>query len=389
MAQDDYPERSCFKDATPQQWNDWSWQLRNRITNLDQIEKLLPLTPHEQLGIKSSKKRMPMAITPYFFSLINQKNPNCPIRKQAIPTIDELHVSPHDLVDPCGEDAHSPVPGLVHRYPDRVLLMVTDKCATYCRYCTRGRLVGKKEDVLSEKGLDEAYKYIAGNKKIRDVLISGGDPLLLPNERLESILKRLKAIPHVEMIRIGTRVPVTLPMRITDEFVQMLKKYSPLWLSVHFTHPKEVTGEVKTACARLADAGIPLGSQTVMLKGINDSTYVMKKLMHELLKVRVRPYYVYQCDLAVGTEHFRTPVSSGIGIIEKMRGHTTGYAIPTFVVDAPGGGGKIPLYPEYVVQHRKGKMVLRNFQGKQFTYHEPGSDKDAHTPAAKDSKVCV
>ncbi|HRZ86521.1 MAG TPA: lysine 2,3-aminomutase [bacterium] len=389
MGQDDYPARSSDKETISQQWNDWTWQLKNRITSFDQIEKLLPLTPQETLGIKSVKKRMPMGITPYFFSLINQKNPNCPIRKQIIPRIEELDVSPHDLVDPCGEDAHSPVPGLVHRYPDRVLLMVTDTCATYCRYCTRGRLVGKKEDILSEKGLEDAYKYIAANKKIRDVLISGGDPLMLSDEKIESILKNITAIPHVEMVRMGTRAPVTLPMRITDELVQMLRKYHPLWLSIHFTHPKEITDDVRKACTKLADAGIPLGSQTVLLKGINDSTYIMKKLLHELIKIRVRPYYVYQCDLAVGTEHFRTPVSAGISIAEKLRGHTTGYAVPTFVVDAPGGGGKIPVFPDYVVAYRKGKMVLRNFQNKQFSYFDPGTEKDAGVPAPKDAKILV
>lgn len=383
MTQDDYHECSCFKDVQPEQWNDWNWQLKNRIVNFNQLEKLLPLSPAEEMGVKNSKKRMPVAVTPYFFSLINAKNPNCPVRKQVIPSVNETCVSPHDLEDPCGEDSNSPVPGLVHRYPDRVLLMVTDKCATYCRYCTRGRLVGKKEDILSEKGLQEAYKYIAANKKIRDVLISGGDPLLLPDEQIESILKNLKSIPSVEMIRIGSRAPVTLPMRITENLLKILKKYSPVWLSIHFSHPKEITAEVKEACGKLADAGIPLGSQTVLLKGINDSVFVIKKLMHELLKIRVRPYYIYQCDMAIGTEHFRTPITAGIGIIEKLRGHTTGYALPTFVIDAPGGGGKIPVYPEYVISYKKGKMVLRNFQNKEFIYHDPCSEKEAVVPATK------
>ena len=312
-----------------------------------------------------------MAVTPYFASLMDPMNANCPIRRQAIPRIEECHVSKNDMVDPCGEDKDSPVPGLVHRYPDRVLLLVTDQCAVYCRYCTRRRLVGANERSITQGNFEEVLKYLKSHRKVRDVLLSGGDPLLLENERLEEMLSRLRAIPHIELLRIGTRVPVTLPQRITTGLVRMLKKYHPLMMSIHFTHPKEITDAVRRACGELADAGIPLGSQTVLLKGINDKPYIMKKLVQELLKIRVRPYYIYQCDLAMGTEHFRTSVATGIQIIEKLRGHTTGYAVPTYVVDAPGGGGKIPVAPDYVVSRGEGEGGLKNYEGKVFEYPEP------------------
>jgi lysine 2,3-aminomutase len=362
---------SPWQNVSEKEWNDWRWQLRHRITTLDQLKEILELTPEEIEGIKHSKGRLALAVTPHFVSLMDPVNPNCPVRRQAIPRIEELHLSKSDMVDPCGEDKDSPVPGLVHRYPDRVLLLVTDQCATYCRYCTRRRLVGSNERPITQGDFEEVLKYLKSHKKIRDVLLSGGDPLLLENEKLEEILGRLRAIPHIELLRIGTRVPVTLPQRITVGLVRMLKKFHPLMISIHFTHPKEITDAVKRACNELADGGIPLGSQTVLLKGINDKPYVMKKLVQELLKIRVRPYYIYQCDLATGTEHFRTSVATGIQIIEKLRGHTTGYAVPTYVVDAPGGGGKIPLEPVYLVSRGKGKVVLRNYEGKIFEYPEP------------------
>ncbi len=304
---------------------------------------------------------------------MNPRNPNCPIRRQTIPLIDEEHIASSDYVDPCGEDAHSPVPNLVHRYPDRALLLVTDMCAMYCRFCTRGRLVGAKETPTSKDDLDAAFAYLAATPKVRDVLLSGGDPLMVSDTRLEYIIRKLRAIPHIEFIRIGSRVPVTLPQRVDETFVAMLKRNGPVWMSLHFNHPKEVTPEVQEACNLLADAGVPLGSQTVLLKGINDSAYVMKKLFHELLKIRVRPYYIYQADPVTGTEHFRTTVATGVSIIEKLRGHTSGYAVPTFVVDAPGGGGKIPVGPEYVVEKKEGRILLRNFQGKTYEYIEPGA----------------
>jgi lysine 2,3-aminomutase len=360
-----------WKGVTEREWNDWRWQLRHRITTVEQMEEILLLTPEEIEGIKNSKGRLAMAVTPYFASLMDPTNATCPIRKQAIPRVEECHLSKSDMVDPCGEDKDSPVPGLVHRYPDRVLLLVTDQCAVYCRYCTRRRLVGANERSITQGNFEEALKYLKSHRKVRDVLLSGGDPLLLENERLEELLSRLRTVPHIELLRIGTRVPVTLPQRITGGLVRMLKRYHPLMISIHFTHPKEITDTVRRACGELADAGIPLGSQTVLLKGINDKPYIMKKLVHELLKTRVRPYYIYQCDLAMGTEHFRTSVATGIQIIEKLRGHTTGYAVPTFVVDAPGGGGKIPLAPVTLVSRVKGKVVLKNYEGKLFEYPEP------------------
>ncbi len=360
-----------WKDASEEEWSDWHWQLRNRITKAEQLKLLLNLSQAEVEAIEVSKGRLATAITPYFAKLMSRTDSNCPIRRQAIPTMEEFHVSPHDLLDPCAEDEHSPVRGLVHRYPDRVLLLVTDKCAVYCRYCTRRRIVGSSEKCISEKELEQAIGYIQATKKIRDVLISGGDPLLLEDDHLESILAKVRKVPHVEIIRIGSRVPVTLPQRVTPSLVAMLKKYHPLWMSIHFSHPKEITKEVRKSCGMLAEAGIPLGSQTVLLRGINDRPSTMKRLMHELLKTRVRPYYIYQCDLAMGTEHFRTPIAVGINIIEKLRGHTTGYAVPSFVIDAPGGGGKIPVGPTYLISQDKGKMVLRNYQGKVFEYQEP------------------
>jgi len=360
-----------WKNVSEREWNDWRWQLRHRITTYEQLKEILELTSEEIEGIKHSKGRLALAVTPYFASLMDPFNPNCPIRRQAVPRVEEIHLSKNEMVDPLGEDKHSPVPGLVHRYPDRVLLLVTDQCAVYCRYCTRRRLVGSHERSITQGNFEEVLRYLKSHRKVRDVLLSGGDPLLLENERLEEILSRLRALPHIELLRIGTRVPVTLPQRITGGLVRMLKKYHPLMISIHFTHPKEITEAVRRACNELADGGIPLGSQTVLLKSINDKPYIMKKLVQELLKIRVRPYYIYQCDLAMGTEHFRTSVATGIQIIEKLRGHTTGYAVPTYVVDAPGGGGKIPLQPDYVVSRGKGKIALRNYEGKIFEYSEP------------------
>lgn len=349
----------------------WKWQIKNRITSVKDIGRVIRLTREEKEGFRKSKGRLAMAITPYFFSLIDRSDPNCPIRKQAVPRVDELIVSPGEMIDPCGEDSRTPVPGLVHKYPDRVLLMVTDSCAMYCRYCTRNRLVGVETPPMSRARFEDALKYIKSKRSIRDVLISGGDPLMLETSHLEYYIKELRSIKHVEMIRIGTRVPATLPMRVDAELVEMLRRYHPMYLSLHFSHPSEITPLVARACTMLADAGIPLGSQTVLLRGINDKLSIMKKLMQKLLKIRVRPYYLYQCDPAVGTAHFRTPLQTGIDIIGKLRGHTTGYAIPTFVIDAPGGGGKTPVGPSYLISSNDGKVRLRNFQGKTFEYIEP------------------
>jgi lysine 2,3-aminomutase len=376
-----------WKGVTEREWNDWRWQLRHRITTIEQMEEIIHLIPEESEGIKHSKGRLAMAVTPYFASLMDPTNATCPIRKQAIPRVEECHLSKNDMVDPCGEDKDSPVPGLIHRYPDRVLLLVTDQCAVYCRYCTRRRLVGANERSITQGNFEEALKYLKSHRKVRDVLLSGGDPLLLENERLEELLSRLRAVPHIELLRIGTRAPVTLPQRITTGLVRMLKKYHPLMISIHFTHPKEITDAVKRACGELADAGIPLGSQTVLLKGINDKPHIMKKLVQELLKIRVRPYYIYQCDLATGTEHFRTSVATGIQIIEKLRGHTTGYAVPTYVVDAPGGGGKIPLAPVSLISRAKGKVVLKNYEGALFEYPEANIIEFKKTRSTSEEKV--
>lgn len=369
--QRDYQQISLYKDVNPLDWEDWHWQLKHRIRSKDELSQIIKLTPEEEKGLDKAKGRLSLAITPYWATLIDPEDPACPIRRQAVPVAAESVVSPHEMVDPCAEDRDSPAPHLVHRYPDRVLLLATDHCAMYCRHCTRRRLVGEheKEDNSASK-FDAAIEYIKSNRKVRDVLISGGDPLTLEDDVLESLVSRIREISHVEFLRIGTRVPVTLPQRITEGLANMLKKYSPIWMSIHFNHPKEITKRCKLACDMLSEAGIPLGSQTVLLKGINDRPYIMKKLVHELLQIRVRPYYIYQCDPVRGTQHFRTPVAAGINIIEKLRGHTSGYAVPTYVIDGPGGGGKIPVGPNYILSQAKGKYVLRNYKGKIYTYLE-------------------
>ena len=342
--------------------------MRHRIKTKDVLSRVIELTESESQGIDLLNGPLIMAISPYFASLMDPSDPNCPIRRQCVPLAEELDHYPEEMADPCGEEMNSPVYGLVHRYPDRVLFLASEVCATYCRYCTRSRMVGDGKQKMTPAAYDAAFAYIREHPEIRDVLFSGGDPLILSNGLLDRLLSRAKAIPHVEFVRIGTRVPVTLPQRVTDELISVLKKNAPLWISLHFTHPREITPEVKEACGRLTDAGVPLGSQTVLLKGINDDPKVMKRLMHDLLKIRVRPYYIYQCDPIRGSRHFRTPVASGIKVIEQLRGHTTGYAVPTYVIDAPGGGGKIPVGPDYVLSAREGKYVLRNYEGVEFEY---------------------
>ncbi len=365
-----------FPEATDEQWNDWKWQVKNRIETLDQLKKYMPLKPDEEEGVKTSLSTLRMAITPYYLSLIDPDDPNCPIRKQAIPTGLETHKSVADLLDPLHEDEDSPVPGLTHRYPDRVLFLITDMCSMYCRHCTRRRFAGQTDNESPSERIQKGIDYIARTPQVRDVLLSGGDALMVSDKMLESIIIRLRAIPHVEIIRIGTRTPVVCPQRITDDLVNMLKKYHPIWLNTHFNHPKEITPESTAACERMANAGIPLGNQSVLLRGVNDCVHVMKKLVQGLVKIRVRPYYIYQCDLSMGLEHFRTPVSKGIEIIENLRGHTSGYAVPTFVVDAPGGGGKTPVMPTYIISQAPGKVVLRNFEGVITTYTEPSEYKN-------------
>lgn len=370
--QRDYQQIGIYKDVNPLDWEDWHWQLKNIIRSREVLSQIIRLTVEEEKGIDKAKGRLSMAITPYWATLMDPEDPTCPIRRQAVPVSSESIISPHEMVDPCAEDRDSPAPHLVHRYPDRVLLLATDHCAMYCRHCTRRRLVGEhgQEETNPQAKFDAAVEYIKENRKIRDVLISGGDPLILEDEEIEDLIKRIRSISHVEFLRVGTRIPVTLPQRVTEKLVNMLKKYSPIWMSIHFNHPKEITKRSKIACDMLSDAGIPLGSQSVLLKGINDRPYIIKKLVHELLQARVRPYYIYQCDPVRGTQHFRTPVAVGINIMEKLRGHTSGYAVPTYVIDGPGGGGKIPVGPNYVLSQAKGKYVLRNYKGKIYTYLE-------------------
>ncbi len=360
-----------FSEVSSEDWKNWKWQMQNRIETVDDLKKHVKLTLEEKVGIKRCLKTLRMAVTPYYLSLIDINNAEDPIRKQAIPTSLELERFSSDCKDPLNEDADSPVPGLTHRYPDRVLLLITDKCAMYCRHCTRRRFAGNNDKSLPMEQIEEAIKYIEKNPEIRDVLISGGDALLISDSKLEQIIKKIRAIPHVDIIRIGSRAPVVMPQRITPKLVNMLKKYHPVWLNTHFNHPSEITSESKEACTLLTNAGIPVGNQTVLLRGVNDCLYVMKKLMHELLKIRVRPYYIYQCDLSVGIKHFRTKVSKGIEIVEGLRGHTSGLAVPTFVIDAPGGGGKIPVMPSYVISRAEDKVILRNFEGVIATYNEP------------------
>lgn len=376
-----------FPNVSDKDWNDWRWQVRNRIETLDELKKYVNLTPEEEEGVAKSLKTLRMAITPYYLSLIDLNNPYDPVRRQCVPTVNELHQAAADLLDPLHEDSDSPVPGLTHRYPDRVLLLVTDMCSMYCRHCTRRRFAGQTDAAMADDNIEKGLEYIAKTPQVRDVLLSGGDALMISDERLEYIIKRLREIPHVEIVRIGSRTPVVCPQRITPELVNMLKKYHPIWLNTHFNHPQEITPDSAAACAHLADAGIPLGNQTVLLRGVNDCTYVMKELMHGLVKMRVRPYYIYQCDLSMGLEHFRTPVSKGIEIMENLRGHTSGYCVPTFVVDAPGGGGKTPVMPNYVLSQSPSRMVLRNYEGVITTYTEPTDYKEeCHCPECEKAR---
>ncbi len=353
------------------EWSDWHWQIQNRLTAKEQFQEFLTLSEEEIQGFEYSSKGFSVGVTPYVLSKMDRNNANCPIRKQFIPSGKEQYVSSMELDDPCNEDSHSPVPGIVHRYPDRVLFLVTNVCSVYCRYCTRSRLVGSSCSLkFNNEMFENALEYIKSNSNIRDVLISGGDPLLLSDERLEKILSSLREIKHVELIRIGTRMPITVPQRITDKLCNILKKYHPLFISLHINHPAELTEEVKIALAKLSDAGVPLGSQTVLLNGVNDSSEVMKNLVHKLLSFRVRPYYLYQCDLVKGTSHLRTSIAKGMEVMRKLRGFTSGYAIPTYVIDAPGGGGKIPIESSNVVSQRDGVISLRNWEGKVFDYYE-------------------
>ena len=367
-------------DQVPlEKWRDWRWQLSNRLNSIDSLAQIIKLTPEEIEGL-SAPGRFRVDITPYFASLINPDDPNCPIRRQVIPTSRELVPFESEMVDSLGEEAMSPVPGIVHRYPDRVLMLVTTQCASYCRFCTRSRIVGEANVQFSKADYQQQLMYIANNPEIRDVLLSGGDVLTLPNKVLDELLSGLRSIPHVEIIRLGSRVPVFLPQRINDELVDILKKYHPLWMNIHFNHPKEITPEVEEALARLANAGIPLGSQSVLMAGINDCPNIMLELVHKLVMNRVRPYYLYQCDLVHGAGHFRTPVAKGIEIMESLRGHTSGYAIPQYVIDAPEGGGKVPILPNYMLSMSTQQVVVRNYEGHISAYAQP-ADYQEHDPA--------
>lgn len=375
--------RRFYPDATLRDWNDWRWQNRHRVRTLADLERMLDLTPDESDAIRRHSGALPVGITPYYASLLDPADPRQGLRRTVVPVGDEYLRGPGEADDPLGEDGTSPVPGLVHRYPDRVLLLVTNFCSVYCRYCTRARMVGAVgERSIRKHDLDAALDYIERTPAVRDVLLSGGDPLSLDDERLEWILARLRRVPHVEFIRIGSKQPVVQPQRITPALVRSLKRYHPLWMSLHFTHPDELTPEVAEACGRLADAGIPLGSQTVLLRGVNDDVATMRRLVHGLLRIRVRPYYLYQCDPITGSAHFRTPVAKGVEIIRSLRGHTTGYAVPTFVIDAPDGGGKIPLSPDYVTGRDGNDLLLANYAGGKYRYPDPGGEGHADRPVS-------
>lgn len=366
-----YNEIELWKDVTPAEWDDWKWQLENRIDTVEKIKEIINITPQEEKDIAAVLEKFRMGITPYYAAQMDKDDPRDPIRMQAVPTIAETHISSADMLDPLHEDTDSPAPGLTHRYPDRVLFLITDQCSMYCRHCTRRRFAGQADNDVSMENVDKCIEYIRNTPQVRDVLLSGGDCLLVSDSKLEYIIKKLREIPHVEIIRLGTRTPVVCPQRITDDLVNMFKKYHPIWLNTHFNHPNELTDETREALRKLADAGIPLGNQSVLLRGVNDCPHIMRDLVHGLVKNRVRPYYIYQCDLSLGIEHFRTSVGKGMEIMESLRGHTSGFAVPTFVVDAPGGGGKIPVAPNYLISQSSDKVILRNFEGVITTYTEP------------------
>jgi len=370
----DRREIPLWKNVTDAEWNDWKWQLANRVTTIEQLRQVIDIDDEEAAKVSRSLGKLRMAITPYYASLMDPKDPTCPVRIQAVPTEHDTKIASADLHDPLHEDVDSPVPGLTHRYPDRGLLLITDQCSMYCRHCTRRRHAGETDKAYGEEQIKKGIEYIRNTPSFRDVLLSGGDPLTVSDDRLEWVISELRKIPHVDFVRLGSRMPVVCPQRITDKLCSMLRKYHPMWLNTHFNHPKEVTPESSRACAMLADAGVPLGNQSVLLKGVNDCPYLFRELNQQLLKIRVNPYYIYQCDLSEGIEHFRTSVGKGIQIIEYLRGHTTGMAQPLFIVDAPGGGGKIPVGPNYVLSQSDRKLILRNYEGVLTVYTEPDDD---------------
>jgi len=381
-----YRSIPLWKDVDEAQWNDWHWQIANRITTVDRLSQVINLTDEEQEVIEKSLNQLRMAITPYYASLMDPDDPTCPIRMRAVPTIHETEISPEDEADPLHEDVDSPVAGMTHRYPDRILFLVTDQCSMYCRHCTRRRMAGDTDKPLPQAQIDAMIDYVRGNKGVRDVLLSGGDPLTLSTDRLEYIVAKLHEIPHVEIVRYGSAVPVVLPMRITDELLSMMKKYQPVWLNTHFNHPKEMTAESREACAKLADAGVVLGNQSVLLKGVNDCPYIMKELVQRLVHNRVRPYYLYQCDLSLGISHFRTSIGKGIEIIEHLWGHTTGFAVPRFILDVPGGAGKTPISPCYVLSRDGRTTIFRNYEGVIAKYTEPDDNLSKGCP--ENCQIC-
>jgi lysine 2,3-aminomutase len=381
-----YTSIPLWKDVDEAQWNDWRWQIANRITTVDALSQVINLTDEEQEVIEKSLNTLRMAITPYYASLMDPDDPTCPIRMRAVPTILETDLSPEDKADPLHEDVDSPTPGLTHRYPDRILFLITDQCSMYCRHCTRRRMAGETDRPLPQDKIDNMIAYVRSNKGVRDVLLSGGDPLTLSTDRLEYIVAKLHEIPHVEIVRYGSAVPVVLPQRITDELLAMMKKYQPVWLNTHFNHPKEMTAEAREACAKLADAGIVLGNQSVLLRGVNDCPYVMKELVQRLVQNRVRPYYMYQCDLSQGISHFRTSIGKGIEIIEHLWGHTTGFAVPRFILDVPGGAGKTPISPCYVLSRNDRTTIFRNYEGVIAKYTEPEDNRSVGCP--ENCQVC-
>ncbi len=367
----DYKDIPLWSDVSKEEWNDWHWQLKNRITDVEELAEVIDLSDGEKEKIFDSLKDLRMAITPYFATMMDPSDRDCPVRMRAVPRGEELKKKPEDILDPLHEDADSPVPGITHRYPDRILFMVTDQCGMYCRHCTRRRHAGETDEPMPQEVIDKGIEYVKKTPQVRDVLLSGGDPLTVSNDKLDYILGELYEIDHVEILRIGSNVPVVLPQRITSSLIETLNKYQPLYINTHFNHPREITEQAREACEKLADAGFMLGNQSVLLKGLNDSPIVMKKLVQDLLRMRVRPYYLYQCDLSEGLSHFRTSVDKGIQMIENLRGYTSGLAVPTFIVDAPGGGGKIPVSPNYVVSRSENRVVLRNYEGILTTYTEP------------------
>ena len=375
--------QGIWEDVPADDWNSWKWQLRNRITKLEQLEQHMELTAEERAGCLFAKDKLAMAITPYFFNLIDREDPSCPLRRQVIPRSGEMQTAPEEMLDPVGEENTKPVDGIVHRYPDRVLFLVTDRCAAYCRYCTRSRLVSNAQDYNFHPEFESGLEYIRKHPEIRDVLLSGGDPLLLSDRKIDYLLGELRKIPHVEFVRIGSRIPVFLPQRITPELCEIFKRHGPIWMSIHVNHPNECTHTLRKACEQLTYAGVPIGNQSVLLRNVNDNAQIMQSLIHRLLMMRVRPYYLYQCDLITGSAHLRADPRKGIEIIRSLRGHTTGYSIPQFVIDAPGGGGKIPINPDYVKEITDEAIVMRNFSGDEYRYPlTPGAqvEKDPNAP---------